>query len=166
MKILILGLLAAGAVWAQKVTVEFDSAADFTRYRTFAIRGGQLNSRNPALDSELVKKQIEADIAKDLAAHGLTMVTSGPADLNVRYSLGAARRREIERYPAGWRGLGTRVVRVPYTAGTLVINLRDPMTRSLVWRSIATEEKEDATKIAGKIDDMVRKSIEKYPPRK
>jgi hypothetical protein len=166
MKIIVIGLLAAGAVFAQKVTVEFDSAADFTRYHTFAIRGGQLNSRNPALDSELVKKQIEADIAKDLAARGLTMITAGPADLNVRYSLGAARRAEVEAYPAGWRGLGTRYVRVPYTAGTLVINLRDPLTRSLVWRSIATEEKNDPAKIAGKLDDMARKSIQKYPPKK
>ncbi|HUA17130.1 MAG TPA: DUF4136 domain-containing protein [Bryobacteraceae bacterium] len=166
MKALLLALLATCAALAQKVTVEFDTAADFTRYHTFSIRGGQLNSKNPALDSELVKKQIEADIAKDLGARGLTMVASGPADLNVRYSLGAARRREVEAYPAGWRGLGTRYVRVPYTAGTLVINLRDPMTRSLVWRSIATEEKNDPAKIAGKLDDMVRKSIEKYPPKK
>ncbi|HTR39400.1 MAG TPA: DUF4136 domain-containing protein [Bryobacteraceae bacterium] len=166
MKRLILGLVVVCSALAQKVTVEFDSAADFTRYHTFAIRGGQLNSRDPALNSELVKKQIEADILRYFAARGLTMVTTGPADLNVRYSLGATRRREIERYPAGWRGLGTRVVRVPYTAGTLVINLRDPITRSLVWRTIATEEKEDATKIAGKIDDMVRKSTEKYPPKK
>ena len=43
---------------------------------------------------------------------------------NVRYTLGAVRRAELERYPAGWRGLGTRVVRVPYTEGTLVIDLR------------------------------------------
>ena len=166
MKALVLGLLIACAAFAQKVTVEFDSAADFTRYKTFAIRGGQLNSRNPALDSELVQKQIEADIAKDLAARGLVMVASGPSDLNVRYSLGAARKAEIESYPAGWRGLGTRLVRVPYTQGTLVIDLRDPMTRSLVWRAVTTEEKDDPTKIAGKLDDMVRKSIEKSPPKK
>jgi len=166
MKPLILGLLVACAAFAQKVTVEFDSAVDFSRFRTFAIRGGQLNSRNPALNSELIKKQIEADIAKDLATRGLTMATSGEADLNVRYTLGAARKTEVEAYPAGWRGLGTRYVRVPYAEGTLVINLRDPMTRGLVWRSIATEGKNDATKLASKIDDMVRKSIEKYPPKK
>ena len=164
MRIFILSLLAAGAAFAQKVTVEFDQAADFSKYKTFAIRDGQLNSRNPALNSELVKKQIEADITRDLTARGLTAV-SGPSDLNVRYRFGSARRAEIERYPAGWRGLGTRVVRVPYTEGTLVIDLRDPSTRSLVWRGIASEEKSDASKIEGKLDDMVRKAIEKYPPK-
>jgi hypothetical protein len=56
-------------------------------------------------------------------------------------------------------------VRVPFTEGTLVIDMRDPSTRSLVWRAIASEEKSDAIKIEGKLDDMVRKSLEKYPPK-
>ena len=166
MKAFVLVFSFAAAAFAQKVTVEFDQAADFSKYKTFAIRDGQLNSKNPALNSELVRKQIDADIQRNLTARGLTMVASGPADLNVRYHFGSARKAEIERYPAGWRGWGTRVVRVPYTEGTLVIDLRDPSTRSLVWRAIATEEKSDAVKIEGKLDDMVRKSIEKYPPKK
>lgn len=157
-------LLAASSALAQKVTVQFDPAADFSRYKTFAIRGGQLNSRNPALNSDLVKKRIEADIEQSLTAKGLTMV-AGRTDLNVRYTLGAVRRTQVEAYPAGWRGLGTRWVRVPYAEGTLVIDLRDPSTRSLVWRAIASEEKRDPTKLEGKLDDMVKKSLKKYPPK-
>jgi hypothetical protein len=164
MRVLLLLMAAALGALAQKVTIEFDQAADFGKYKTFAIRGGQLNSKNPALNSELVQKRIDADIERGLTARGLTMV-SGPSDLNVRYRLGTARKAEIETYPAGWRGLGTRVVRVPYTEGTLVIDLRDPGTRSLVWRAIASEEKSDAIKIEGKLDDMVKKSLEKYPPK-
>ena len=162
--ILLFAVLSGTLAWAQKITVEFDQAADFSKYKTFAIRDGQLNSRNPALNSELVKKKIESDIARDLTARGLEIAT-GRADLNVRYHFGSVRKAEIERYPAGWRGFGTRVVRVPYTEGTLVIDLRDPGTRSLVWRGIASEEKSDGAKIEGKLDDMVRKAIEKYPPK-
>ena len=161
---LLLALLASHPAWAQKVTVEFDRNADFSKYKTFAIRDGQLTSANPALNSELVKKRIEADIARDLTARGLTEVT-GPSDLNVRYHLGSVRKPEIEAYPAGWWGLGTRYVRVPYAEGTLVIDLRDPSTRSLVWRGISSVEKSDATKIEGKLDDMVKKAVEKYPPK-
>jgi Domain of unknown function (DUF4136) len=164
--LLVLGLLAAHGARAQKITMEFDQSIDFSKYKTFAIRDGQLNSRNPALNSPLVKKQIEADIQNDLTAKGLTLVTGGPSDLNVRYTFGAARKTEIEAYPAGWYGLGTRYVRVPYAEGTLVVDLRDPTTHSLVWRAIAAEEKSDATKIQGKLDDMVKKSIDKYPPKK
>jgi hypothetical protein len=42
--------------------------------------------------------------------------------------------------------------------------LRDPAARSLVWRAIAREQKGDASKIEGKLDDMVKKSFSKYPP--
>jgi hypothetical protein len=146
--------------------MEFDQGVDFSRYKTFAIREGQLNSKNSALNSPLIKKQIEADIQNDLTAKGLTMAAGGPADLNVRYTFGAGRKTEVEAYPAGWYGRGTRYVRVPYAEGTLVIDLRDPTNRSLVWRSIAAEEKSDTSKIQGKIDDMVKKSIDKYPPKK
>ena len=163
-KVILLMWLATAGAWAQKITVEFDQSADFGKYKTFAIRDGQLNSRNPALNSELVKKQIERDIERYLTARGLEM-TSGRADLNVRYRFGSARKAEIERYPAGWRGLGTRIVRVPYTEGTLVIDLRDAGARSLVWRGIASEEKSDGAKIEGKLDDMVRKALEQYPPK-
>ena len=164
MRFLILTLAATLGAFAQKITVEFDQSADFTKYRTFAIRAGQLNSKNPALNSELVKKQIDADIEKYLTARGLAMVT-GPSDLNVRYHFGSARKVETEAYPAGWRGWGTAIVRVPYTEGTLVIDLRDPTTRSLVWRGISREEKGDPSKIQGKLDDMVKKALEKYPPK-
>ena len=75
-------------------------------------------------------------------------------------------RNSREAYPAGWRGLGTRRVRVAYTEGTLVINLRDPSRKELVWRSIAVEDKNDPMSISSHLDDMVRKSIDKYPPKK
>ena len=162
---LIFSLLIAQTALAQKVTMEFDRTVDFSKYKTFAIRGGQLNSNNPALNSDLVKKQIEADIERALVARGLTQV-AGPSDLNVRYHFGAAQKTELETYPAGWYGFGRRVVRVPYSEGTLVIDLRDPSTRSLVWRAITREEKSDAAKIEGKIDKMVRKSFDRYPPKK
>ena len=163
---LLLSLLAATAACAQKIDVQFDSSTDFSKYKTFAVRNGSLNSRNPALNSELVQKQIEADIRNDLRARGLAEATGGAADLNVFYHFGSQRKAELEAFPAGWRGWGTRWARVPYAEGTLVIDLRDPGPHSLVWRGIASEEKSDAADIQKKLDSMVRKAIEKYPPKK
>ncbi len=165
MKTLALGLLVALGSFAQKIEIESDAAVDFSKFKSFAIRDGRLNSKNPSLNSDLVRKRINSDIQKYLEAKGLAFVESGPSDLNVRYTLGAVRKTELERYPAGWRGWGTRVVRVPYTEGTLVIDLRDPSNRSLVWRAIAREEKSDASKVERKLDDMVKKSFDKYPPK-
>ena len=163
---LIVSLLAGSAAWAQKIDVQFDSSADFSKYKTFAIRNGTLNSRNPALNSELTKKQIEADIRRDLTARELTEAADGRPDLNVVYHFGSQIKSELEAFPAGWRGWGTRWARVPYAEGTLVIDLRDTSVHSLVWRGIASEEKIDAAKIEGKLDDMVKKALAKYPPKK
>ena len=165
MKLVLLGMFTVIAAFGQKIEIEADQTVDFSKFRTFAVRQGRLNSKNPSLNSELIRKRIHADIERYLGARGLESAGNGPADLNVRYTLGAVRTNEIETYPAGWRGWGTRVVRVPYTEGTLVIDLRDARAHSLVWRAIAREENSNASKIEAKLDDMVRKSCEKYPPR-
>jgi Domain of unknown function (DUF4136) len=164
--VFVLMILSVSVAHAQDVSVEFDQSIDFSKYKTFAVRDGQLNSKEPALNSELTKKNIQTEIEKALVAKGLTKVESGRSDLNVVFQFGSAIRMDRETYPAGWRGLRTRVVRTPENAGTLVINLRDPSTRSLVWRSVATETEPNPSKLAGKLDDMVKKSIAKYPPKK
>jgi hypothetical protein len=165
MKMLMVGLFVCAGAFAQKIEIEFDQSVDFSKFTTFAIRSARLNSKSPSLNSELVKKRINADIEKFLEAKGLAVVPEGPSSLNVRYTLGAVRESKVEAYPAGWRGYGTTFVRVPFTEGTLVLDLRDPSTKSLVWRAIARVEKSDAQSVEKKIDDMVKKSIEKYPPK-
>jgi hypothetical protein len=165
MKTLALGFLVVLSAFAQKIEIESDPGVDFSKFKTFAIRQGRLNSKNPSLNNDLIRKRLDAGIQKYLEAKGLALAPSGPSDLNVFYTLGAVRKTEVEAYPAGWRGWGTRVVRVPYTEGTLVIDLRDPSTRSLVWRAIARQDKSDAAKVEAKLDDMVKKSFDKYPPK-
>ena len=157
--------LVAAPLFAQKVDVEFDESADFGHYKTFHLVDGQLNAKAAALNSDLTKRKIENEIRKRLTEKGLMEVEAKP-DLNVRFSLGSGRRNEIESYPAGWRGLATRRVRVTYTQGTLVINLRDTKRKELVWRAIAVEEKNDPMEISKHLDDMVKKAIDKYPPKK
>jgi len=165
MKTLALGLLIAFGAFAQKIEIESDPSVDFSKFKTFAIRDSRLNSKNPSLNSDLIRKRLDFDVEKFLTAKGLEFAGDGRSDLNVRYTLGSVRKSEVETYPAGWRGWGTRVVRVPFTEGTLVIDLRDPTTKSLVWRAIAREDKSDAAKVEGKLDDMVKKAFEKYPPK-
>jgi len=36
----------------------------------------------------------------------------------------------------------------------------------LVWRAVVVEDKGDPAKIADRLDEMVKKAIEKYPPKK
>src|SRR5262245_60894092 len=149
--------------------MEFDRAVDFSKFKTFAIREGTLRvgppGVNPALNSELTKKRIEEGIERAFTAKGLTKAT-GTADLNVFFTLGTRRSGETEAVPAGPRGQGTRVINVPTLQGNLIIDLRDPTTRSAVWHAIATEDEPDEAKLSKKLDDMVKKAIDKYPPKK
>ena len=98
------GLIASAgfltSVFAQKVQIESDGGADFSKYKTFAIRSGRLESREPSLNSDLVRKQIDGSIKKYMEAKGLTFVSEGPANLNVRYTLGSPRRVETAKTSA------------------------------------------------------------------
>jgi hypothetical protein len=164
-KIFLLLAVMVGSAFAQKIQIESDNDANFGKYKTFAIRDGELRSKEPSLNSDLVRKQIDESIKKYMQQKGLTFVAEGRADLNVRYTLGTPRKVEMEAYPTGWRGWGTKIVKVPYTEGTLVIDLRDPTTKSRVWRAIARDEQSDPSKIQPKLDKMVEKAFEKYPPK-
>lgn len=90
---------------------------------------------------------------------------AGPVTPRREYVVRLAPSQRLGQRPVSWRGWGTRVVRVPYTEGTLAIDLRDPSTKSLVWRAIAREDKGDAAKLEDKLDDMVKKAFDKYPPK-
>ena len=162
---LLITVTVAAPAFAQNITTEHDETVDFSKFKTFSIREGEIKTKTPALSSELTKKRIETEIEKALTAKGLKRA-AGPADLNVFYGLGATRGTDTEAYPAGLRGRATRIVKVPNAEGTLIIDMRDPTTRSLVWRAVATEDEPNPSKLADKLDDMVKKSIQKYPPKK
>ncbi len=76
MNTLLLGMLLTVGAFAQKIQIEADQSADFSRFRTFTIREPRLNSSNPSLNNELIRKRLDADIQRYLGAKGLTLVPS------------------------------------------------------------------------------------------
>jgi hypothetical protein len=149
---------------AQKVTVEFDQAMEFGSLKSFTLHKGQIHSKNPSLNNDIVRKNLETAIRQRLTEKGLTEAGS-QADLTVSFTLGSANRTDVERYPTRWGGPGRRVAH-RYTEGTLTIDLRDPRRQELVWRAVAVADEHDPGKIQGKLDAMVKKSFDKYPPKK
>ncbi len=157
-------LLAVPALaFAQKVTVEFDQAMEFSSLKTFKLQDGTLNSKDPSLNNDIVRKNLQNDIRQKLTAKGLTESNDKP-DVIVSYSLGSSNRKQTERYPTRWGG--SRRVTTQYAEGTLVIDMRDPLRQELVWRAVAVADNHDAAKIQAKLGDMVKKSFDKFPPRK
>jgi len=162
-----LAMLAASATaaFAQKVTAEFDESVNFAKFKTFAIRVSDVVSQSPALNSELTRKRVVTELERALVAKGLTK-TAGRADLDVSFSLGADPGTKSERRLVTPRGGRARTVQVPNMQGTLIIDMHDPSTRELVWRGVAMEDERDPVKLASKLDDMVKKTVAKYPPKK
>ena len=157
--------VAATWAWAQKVNVEFDETADFTKFKTFRIMAGNLNTKAPLLNNDQTKKKIENEIRLRLTAKKLTEITTGRPDVAVRYNLGATRGTDTNVI----RGRKGRVVGATKSAtaeGALTIDLLDGDSRDLLWRAVATEEERDPAKLQGKLDEMVKKAFDMYPPKK
>jgi hypothetical protein len=163
--ILLLVLACAAMGWAQDVDVEFDESVNFANFKTFRLMDGNLNTQQPLLNNELTRKKIEGEIRKRLMEKKLTEVTAGRPDVAVRYNLGAAPRTETNVF-RGPRGRVRGVTKSVNAEGTLTIDLLDGSSRDLVWRAVATEEEPDAAKLQDKLDEMVKKAFDKYPPKK
>ena len=158
-------LAAASLAWAQKVDVEFDEAVNFANFKTFRIMDGNLNAKAKLLNNDLTRKKIENEIRLRLTAKKLTEVTTGRPDLAVRYNLGAALRTETEVF-RGPRGRIRGTAKSQTTEGTLTIDLIDGNSRDLLWRAVAVEEERDPAKVQDRLDEMVKKAFDKYPPKK
>jgi hypothetical protein len=161
------GLALLGTIaLAQSVTYDFDKAADFTRMKTYAW------TRGTELRDELNHKRVVSAIEAQLAAKGLTRVEAdGKADLLVAYH--ASFDTDLEINGSGWGGyrfgpgrVGTARVE-EIVIGSLVVELADGKTHTLVWRGIATKEldpKAKPEKREKNINKAAEKLFKNYPP--
>jgi len=154
----------SAAAYGQKVTIEFDHAVNFAKYRTFVVRNETIKGGDPAFDNELVEKNLRTDIVRRMTARGLVEVDR-PGDLILNFRLATGKGREVITYPAGWRGRRVGRRSVPVSRGTLVIDLRDGASRELVWRAVVAEEEPNSARLQERLSKMVEKACEKYPPK-
>ena len=154
---------------AQSVTYDYDRAASFSNYKTYAW------ARGTELTDELNHARVVRAIDAALAAKGLVRVEpSANPDVLVAYHASFDRNLEISGSIQGWGpfGLGgdrwgsARVQ--PVVVGTLVVDISDARTRALVWRSLAssdispTDKPETRDK---KITKATQKMFKNYPPK-
>jgi hypothetical protein len=162
----VLLLFSASDVLAQKVSVDWDHDTDFSKHKTYAW----IESKNPG--SELAAKRMVAAIESQLAARGLQKAQGGDADLAVVYNVGAKERVSVQGYDYGygryrWGGGTVRYDTTTYTEATVVVDLVDAKTHSLVWRGTASDTVSDKPeKNEKKIQKAAEKMFKKYPPSK
>ncbi|MEW6130219.1 MAG: DUF4136 domain-containing protein [Acidobacteriota bacterium] len=128
-------LLLAGSSFAQKVNVDYDRGADFSKYKTYSWAMG-----TPAANP-MVHQRIVAGVEAQLAAKGLRKVDSNP-DLIVAYHAATDTQVSVSSWGGGpfggWRmGSGTATVnKVP--VGQLMIDIGDVSAKRFVWRGTAS----------------------------
>jgi len=168
-----LSFVGAGA-FAQDVKVDYDKAADFTKYKTFAIKLGT-SWNNP-----LSEKRVLAEIQQGLTEKGWTATTDdAKADAVVVLHGATEKQKSLNTFYSGggyggygWRGGwgggmgGTSTTTVDeYTVGTLVVDIFDAKTKKLVYRGTAQDELSDKPeKNAKKLAKASDKLFKNFPP--
>jgi hypothetical protein len=165
--VLAAGLLAlrATAALAGAATYDFDSRADFSRFRSFAWEAGE-----PRPD-DFNQQRIARAIESQLAAKRLRRAPRGARpDLLISYRVSLARGARVIGSP-GWGsyrfGAGGTARIEPTVDGVLTIEMKDAQRGVVVWRSFAKRSLDldaEPEKRTRNVEKAVRSALKEYPP--
>ena len=163
-------LAVAGGASAQDVTVDFDKAANFLAIKTFSIKLGT------SWGNEFAEKRLKDELTAAITAKGWTVATEGQGDAEVVFHGAGEKKRDLNTFYSGgmggygyrgWGGgMGTATTTVnEYLVGTLVVDIFDGKSKSLLWRGIAQDELSDkAEKNTKKRAKAMEKLFKDFPP--
>lgn len=178
----VLGLVLVGLSGCQsapKVNSEFDSSADFTSARTFALR--PLPNSIPGVDPGLVLRVGPAATSAaraSMSAKGFTEASDvAKADLAVLIHGKSVPKTDVTEwgftpyYAAGWRGSyaygmygGSSVTVDQYDEGTLIVEVYDVKTRKMIWVGWMTARSSGRTEDqAAKVGNAVSEILAGFP---
>lgn len=153
-----------------KVTTDYDTSTDFSKYKTFAFYKKGIDK---AEISDLDKRRILKAIESELLAKGFTKSENPDILVNIF----TKSRRKVDIYNNynywyyGWYpwyyGPNFGVQVSEYTEGTLFVDLIDSSKKELAWQGIGSGGLNTSGNIAKKeerIKDFVSQIMEKYPP--
>lgn len=134
-------LLSTTAALAQNITYDFDKSMDFGRFRTYAwVRG-------TVLDDDLNHQRIVEAIDAQLRGQGLRQVEAGAQpDVFVAYHASFDTDLQVVGFSSGWGGYRFAASRSgtaraeEILRGTLVVDMVDAATHTIVWRAMATKD--------------------------
>ena len=165
---------------AGSVKNDFDPEVDFSRYKTFAFVGGKDLDRSGWLDEPEMRERFKNFIGGALEMRGLAEVPKdGKHDLAVRYWVARRQKTEVTvteygaygmwgGYPPYWTGAWgysyEDYVVHNFAEGTLVVDLIDPATKDLVWRTFLKQKIEDRAKAYVEAKKNLYKAIAILPP--
>lgn len=152
-------MLTVAPVVAQQVNVDFDHAASFATFKTYAWTQGTI----PAGASPLMVQRVNAAVDAELSAIGLVKVDKDP---DVLVAVHGATKEDVSLQSWGYspRFGGGQVDVTRILVGTLVVDIIDAKAKKLAFRATASDTVSDnPQKNEKKIHKAVEKMFEKYP---
>jgi len=157
-----------------KIGYDYDRSANFGRYHTYAWIAGEEEKRGDRrVQSALVDTRIRTAIDAELRAKGYTVPTNGQPEFLVGYQVGM---KDMIKGASTQRYIGDRVHGTyttisdiqPYHEGTLVIDIVDAGSHTLVWQ--ASDQAEVDQSLGPKerderIGTVVRAMLAHFPPQ-
>ena len=177
-----LALYLLGCLWlapsvkAQKVNVDFDKEADFSKITRYQWRTHPAFEKHPELKEKYgtgIQLVLEAGNAQ-LMKKGLRP-SDGPPDVFVTFYLVAednvTTRTITEAVPGAWYGwwavpTWTRTEVDYYKSGLLILDIVNRATCKLIWRAYCTDTVRDMAHRDKNINDAMRKAFDKFPPKR
>jgi hypothetical protein len=160
-----IALLFATASFAQQVKTDYDRSANFSRYKTYSWE--KVQTQDP-LWVDRIKEAVNAA----MTAKGLTLVESD-ADVAIVAIEMTKNQHTLntfyDGFGGGWRwggGFGDATTTVDnYKVGTLIVDLFDAHTKTLLWRGSSSDTLSDKSdKNIKNLDKGVQKMFDHFPP--
>ena len=158
-------LVLTAASFAQQVKTDYDHSANFGQYKTYSWANVQ--TRDP-----LLVERIKDAVNGALTAKGWTQVASG-GDVSVAATEITQNQQTLNTFYNGFGG-GRRfgggfgdatTTTDTYKVGSLVIDLSDAKTNTLIWRGSSSDTLSDnADKNTKNLDKGVQKMFKHFPP--
>lgn len=167
--------LVAGCA-SNPVTSDYDSSADFAKYRSFNFVARETTDGEPY--KSLLDKRLEAAISSEMQARGYSLVEAGAeSDLVVDYHAHVEDKQKIVSSPEPmhwgrgwydpWPTYNNNVRTVDYKQGTLIINLVDAASKQMVWQGTmqGTVKRSDLENPSAAVTNAVSMMFSEYPFR-
>jgi hypothetical protein len=165
--------LVGAAVFAQDVKTDYDKSANFGAIKTFSVKIGT------SWNNQISEKRVTDEIAQTLTEKGWTRVDANPDALVLLHGATETQKSLNTFYSGmggyggygyrGWGGMGgmgtATTTTSEYTVATLVVDIFDAKSKTLLFRGTAEDEISDkAEKNIKKVEKASSKMFKDFPP--
>jgi hypothetical protein len=152
----ILACIASAVALGQTVSVNYNKSQSFSQYHTYAWGGDNANQ----IQNSILAQQAKSDIDNAMQGKGFQLVSeSQNPDIILTASGGLKQQTSYQAW--GMRGIGGGMGGITpeqNVEGTMIVDLYDAKSKSLVWRGIAQNT---LSNNGNKNSQMVSKAVQK-----